>query len=64
METNKNVCIDRIRECIEMINWNLDGGQHDEIKLYYIRLWSEDIIKTIRTHGELSIKEGASNVNQ
>jgi len=63
METNINICMDRIRECIEMINWNLDNEQHDEIKLYYIRLWAEDIIKTIRTHGELSIKEGVKDGN-
>jgi hypothetical protein len=46
-----------------MINWNLDREEHDVIKLFYIRLWSEDIIKTIRTHGELSIKEGVENGN-
>jgi hypothetical protein len=63
METNINICLDRIRECIEMINWNLDNEEHDEIKLYYIRLWSEDIIKTICTHGELSIKEGVKDGN-
>ena len=61
METNINICLDRIRECIEMINWNLHNEEHDEIALYYIRLWSEEIIKTIRTHGELSIKEGVEN---
>jgi hypothetical protein len=46
-----------------MINWNLSNEEHDEIALYYIRLWSEEIIKTIRTHGELSIKEGVENGN-
>jgi hypothetical protein len=61
METNINITFNRIRECTEMINWNLDTEQHDEIKLYYIRIWSEDIIRTIRTHGELSIKEGVKD---
>jgi hypothetical protein len=63
MEINKNVCFDRIRECIERINWTIDSGQDDENKLYYIRLWSEDIIRTIRTHRELSIKEGVEDGN-
>jgi hypothetical protein len=63
METNKKICFDRIRECIERINWTIDSGQDDENKLYYIRLWSEDIIRTIRTYGELSIKEGVKDGN-
>jgi len=61
MLTNKNDCFDRIRICIRMIHWTIDKEQDDKDKLYYIQLWSEDIVRTIRTYGELSIEEGVEN---